>query len=544
MKNLKIGMRVGIGYAIVLVLLAAIAWLGINRMGQMHAHLEQIAAVDNALLSLARDMRMTVDDRMIALRNLALLETLEDKQPELQRVRRQDAAYADAADKLGTLLASHPELASGAGPILAAIRDDDVAARPVIAKAIDVAKQNKQKEATDVLIKELRPLQFKWTKDLATLVEHANMQSEHSVANANEAYQRARTLLTALAVLAFLVGGGFAYVITRGIVRPLKEAVQVAQTVAAGDLTSRIDVTSLDETGQLLRALKDMNASLVNIVREVRGGSDTIASASQQIANGNADLSSRTEEQASSLEETASAMEELTSTVRQNADNALRASRLAVTASDVARQGGCVVEEVVGTMSSINESARKIVDIIGVIDGIAFQTNILALNAAVEAARAGANGAGFAVVATEVRNLAQRSAVAAKDIKTLINDSVVKVDAGSRLVGQAGATMSEVVDSIRRVTDIVGEISAASQEQSAGIEQVTQAVAQMEQTTQQNAALVEEAAAASDSMQDQAHKLADIVSVFRLDGRPAVATAPARAKAEPARAIALRQLPA
>jgi methyl-accepting chemotaxis protein len=282
----------------------------------------------------------------------------------------------------------------------------------------------------------------------------------------------------------------------------------------------------------------------VNIVREVRGGTDTIASASQQIATGNADLSSRTEEQAGSLEETASAMEELTSTVRQNADNALRASRLAVTASDVARQGGNVVEEVVGTMSSINESARKIVDIIGVIDGIAFQTNILALNAAVEAARAGANGAGFAVVATEVRNLAQRSAVAAKDIKTLINDSVVKVDAGSRLVGQAGATMSEVVDSIRRVTDIVGEISTASQEQSAGIEQVTQAVAQMEQTTQQNAALVEEAAAASDSMQDQARKLADVVSVFKLDGRPAVAAAPARAKAERARAIALRQLPA
>jgi methyl-accepting chemotaxis protein len=542
MKNLKIGVRMGIGYAIVLALLAAIAWLGIDRMAQMHTHLEQIATVDNAVSTLARDMRMTVDDRMIALRNLALMERLDDKQSELQRIRRQELASAEAADKLGKLLASQPELAATAGPILATIRDDDIAARPVIAKAIDVAQQNRQKEATDVLIKELRPLQFKWTKDLARLVEQVNLQSEHSMADANEAYGRARTLLTALAALAFAVGGGSAWVITRGIVGPLKEAVQVAQTVAGGDLTSRIDVTSRDETGQLLQALKDMNASLVNIVREVRTGTDTIASASQQIATGNADLSSRTEEQATSLEETASSMEELTSTVRQNADNALRANRLAVTASEVARQGGSVVEEVVGTMSSINESARKIVDIIGVIDGIAFQTNILALNAAVEAARAGANGAGFAVVATEVRNLAQRSAVAAKDIKTLINDSVDKVDVGSRLVGQAGATMSEVVDSIRRVTDIMGEITTASQEQSAGIEQVTQAVAQMEQTTQQNAALVEEAAAASDSMQDQAHKLADIVSVFKLDVRAAAPVS--RAKARPARPVALRQLPA
>jgi methyl-accepting chemotaxis protein len=542
MKNLKIGMRMGIGYAVVLTLLAAIAWLGINRMGQMHAHLEQIVKVDDAVLTLARDMRMTVDDRMIALRNLALMEADEDKQAEVRRIQRQAAAYVEAADKFNKLLANHPDLASEARTVAAVIRDDDVAARPVIAKAIEVGMHGTRKDAVDVLIKELRPLQFKWTRDLATLVEEANAQSERSVANANQAYEQARTLLTALAVLAFLVGGAFAYVIARGIVRPLKEAVHVAQTVAGGDLTSRIEVTSLDETGQLLQALKHMNASLVNIVKEVRTGTDTIASASQQIATGNADLSSRTEEQATSLEETASSMEELTSTVRQNADNALRANQLAVTASEVARQGGSVVAEVVGTMGSINESARKIVDIIGVIDGIAFQTNILALNAAVEAARAGANGAGFAVVATEVRNLAQRSAAAAKDIKTLINDSVGKVDAGTRLVGQAGATMSEVVDSIRRVTDLMGEISAASQEQSAGIEQVTQAVAQMEQTTQQNAALVEEAAAASDSMQDQAHKLAEIVSVFKLDGRPE-ATA-SRAKARPGRAVALGRLPA
>jgi methyl-accepting chemotaxis protein len=259
-----------------------------------------------------------------------------------------------------------------------------------------------------------------------------------------------------------------------------------------------------------------MSGSLVKIVGEVRTGTDTIATASGQIASGNLDLSSRTEQQASALEETASSMEELTGTVKQNADNARQANGLAVLASEVAVKGGTVVSQVVGTMSSINDSAKKIVDIIGVIDGIAFQTNILALNAAVEAARAGEQGRGFAVVASEVRSLAQRSAAAAKEIKTLIDDSVEKVDTGSKLVAQAGATMDEVVASVKRVTDIVGEISAASQEQSTGIEQVNQAITQMDDVTQQNAALVEEAAAASQSLQDQAANLAHVVSVFKL----------------------------
>jgi methyl-accepting chemotaxis protein len=288
--------------------------------------------------------------------------------------------------------------------------------------------------------------------------------------------------------------------------------------VATGDLSARIDVHSTDETGQLLQALRDMNEALVNIVGEVRNGTETIASASHQIASGNADLSSRTEEQASSLEETASSMEELTSTVKQNADNARQANQFAVSASEVAEKGGAVMAEVVDTMGAINESARKIVDIIAVIDGIAFQTNILALNATVEAARAGEQGRGFAVVASEVRNLAQRSAAAAKEIKALIDNSVEKADAGSRLVDQAGTTMRDVVDSIRRVADIMGEISAASQEQTEGIGQVQLAISQMDQTTQQNAALVEEAAAASEQLREQAAKLSQTVSVFRLGG--------------------------
>jgi len=296
------------------------------------------------------------------------------------------------------------------------------------------------------------------------------------------------------------------------------QAVQLAQNVAAGDLTSRIEVSSTDEAGHLLAALKEMNESLAGIVSNVRQSSDSIATGSAQIATGNADLSARTESQASSLEETASSMEELTGTVKQNAEHAHHASKLVMSTADIAANGGQVVGQVVDTMASIKESSRKIADIIGVIDGIAFQTNILALNAAVEAARAGEQGRGFAVVASEVRNLAQRSAGAAKEIKALIEDSVGKVDAGGKLVDEAGKTMDEIVGSVKRVTDIMGEIAAASQEQSAGIEQVNQAVGQMDEMTQQNAALVEQAAAAAESLQDQAVKLAEAVSVFRLDG--------------------------
>ncbi len=317
-----------------------------------------------------------------------------------------------------------------------------------------------------------------------------------------------------LTAILFAIG----LVITRSITRPINAALNFAQKVAAGDLSGHIEVHKTNETGQLLQALKDMNDSLARIVGEVRSGTDTITTASGHIAAGNLDLSSRTEQQASSLEETASSMEELTSTVKQNADNARQANQLAVSASDVALKGGAVMSQVIDTMDSINASAKKIVDIIGVIDGIAFQTNILALNAAVEAARAGEQGRGFAVVATEVRNLAQRSAGAAKEIKALIGDSVEKVDIGAKLVDQAGSTMQEIVESVKRVTDIMGEIMAASNEQTSGIEQINQAISQMDHVTQQNAALVEEAAATSEAMEDQAANLSQVVSVFKLDG--------------------------
>jgi methyl-accepting chemotaxis protein len=333
---------------------------------------------------------------------------------------------------------------------------------------------------------------------------------------ASGVFRGAQRWIVGLLVATVAIGSLLAFVVAANVSRPLKEAVEIAQRVARGDLTLRIRPAGRDETGRLMEALRVMNDSLRDIVNEVRQGTDTIATASNEIARGNLDLSNRTEQQAGSLEETASAMEQLTSTVTQNADNARQANQLAATASDIASQGGEVVGQVVQTMEGITESSNRIADIITVIDGIAFQTNILALNAAVEAARAGEQGRGFAVVASEVRSLAQRSASAAKEIKQLIDDSVQKVGAGSELVERAGATMSEVVASVMRVTDVVAEISAASSEQSTGIEEINRAITQMDEVTQQNAALVEEAAAAAQSLQDQAGRLSQVVSVFKI----------------------------
>lgn len=371
--------------------------------------------------------------------------------------------------------------------------------------------------ASQIVAERVVPLYQPVGEGLAALMKLQRDAAKQEYEAAQGRYSTIRNITIGALVFGILLASWIGYLLMRAIVRPLNEAVRVANAVAAGDLTSKIEVMSSDETGQLMQALTEMNENLIKLVGQVRTSADSITTGAGEIAIGNGDLSQRTEEQASSLEETASSLEELTAAVRQNTENAKQANQLAAGASDIATKGGQVVSRVVDTMGSINESSRKVVDIISVIDGIAFQTNILALNAAVEAARAGEQGRGFAVVAGEVRNLAQRSAAAAKEIKALISDSVEKVENGSQLVTEAGRTMEEIVAAVKRVTDIMGEITAASVEQGTGIEQVNQAVTQMDEVTQQNAALVEEAAAAAESLQEQAQTLMGAVRVFKLD---------------------------
>ncbi|BBP01233.1 methyl-accepting chemotaxis protein [Sulfuriferula nivalis] len=380
-------------------------------------------------------------------------------------------------------------------------------------------QSNQWAAAETTLLNEVNPLYNKGQDDSKAITDYLQKRALDSTSKTNSDVAEMSYILWGIIILSVSLAVIIGWKIIRSISVPLRHAIEVAQRVAAGDLRMDRDVAVKrhDEIGELLVALNDMNSNLSTIVGEVRVGTESIASASAQIAAGNLDLSNRTEAQAGSLEETASAMEELTSTVKQNADNARQANQLAETASQVASKGGAVVSDVVNTMSEINDSARKIADIIGVIDGIAFQTNILALNAAVEAARAGEQGRGFAVVATEVRSLAQRSAAAAKEIKALIDDSVDKVEQGNKQAAQAGSTMNEVVNSVQRVTDIMSEISAASREQSQGIEEVNNAITQMDETTQQNAALVEQAAAAAKSLQDQAGNLEGLVNQFQLE---------------------------
>jgi methyl-accepting chemotaxis protein len=557
-SNMTVSKRLGLGFALVLAFLVAVTVVGIMRMSQIQGRLERIVNVSNVETRLAIDMRAIVYDRMVSLRNLTLLNDAADMEKDLAKIADQTKKYAEANDKLIKLIqnegSSHPEKKA----LLDKLKEKESAAASLPAKAQELGLANNPEVATITLIKKLRPVQQAWLDSLDELVDLEDKLNTSVAEQASAEFKSATIMMLILGALAVAGGAVAAYVISRSLLKQLggepEYAAQIAGQIAAGELTAPIEVAHNDQ-GSLIFEMKKMRDSLVNIVAQVRMGTDTIATASSEIATGNLDLSSRTEQQASSLEKTTSSMRELTTTVKQNADNAREANQLAASASEVARQGGVVVAEVVETMGSINESSKKIVDIISVIDGIAFQTNILALNAAVEAARAGEQGRGFAVVAAEVRSLAQRSAAAAKEIKTLIDTSVEKVEVGTKLVGQAGVTIDQVVSSVKHVTDIIAEITAASQEQSAGIEQVNHAIIEMDGVTQQNAELVEEAAAAAQSLQDQAAELAKVVSVFKLGAAdhqirtPAPSVASATRRAEPvvrpkAKADTVRSLPA
>jgi methyl-accepting chemotaxis protein len=530
-NNLNIGKRLAVGFALILAMVMLIATVGIARVNSGAARTTQVLAEPLAKERLITEWYMQV---FAAVRRTAAIVKSSDG--SLGPFFKEDAAQtgkraAELVKQIEPLITAGQEKA-----LFDKITEQRKAYSSARDEAVKAKADGNQELAARILDERFTPTAKAYQESMQQLVA---MQATNIAATAREIGEhadRSETVIAALAAFSVLLGALSAWLLTRSIVRPIREAVTLAETVASGDLTRRIDATAKDETGALLRALRHMNDSLVNIVSEVRGGTDTISGASSEIAAGNLDLSSRTEQQAASLEETAASMEQITGTVRQNADNARQANQLAITASNVAVEGGSVVSQVITTMGSINASSRKIVDIIGVIDGIAFQTNILALNAAVEAARAGEQGRGFAVVASEVRNLAQRSAAAAKEIKVLIGDSVDKVDAGAKLVDQAGATMEQVVESIRRVTDIMAEITHATQEQTGGIEQVNIAIGQMDEATQQNAALVEESAAAAASMQEQAAKLAQVVGVFKLDAQTVTApAAPAPARAAAAR---------
>ncbi len=511
MRNANIGKKITIVFGIVLLVSTVTTGIGLWQLKKMTASTQELMNVPLIKERLISDWYRIIFAG--SRRNAAIAKSADNS---LVAFFAEDAAKG--AKDSGEILKQVEKLLTSEqekqllGEIGKA-RDYYLVQRSAITKAKEASNAE---EATKILDEKFMPAAAQYQEKLRELLAMQRKQIDDNAVVIEQASAISFRLQSAFTVFLTLLVIICGVALKNSIVRPLADAINVARRVAKGDLSADVRVTSKDEAGQMLEALREMNNALRGLVTDVKQGASTIETASGQIAQGNLDLSARTEQQAGALEETASSLEELTSTVKQNAENARQANQLAVSASDIAIKGGAVVHEVVDTMASIDASSKKIVDIISVIDGIAFQTNILALNAAVEAARAGEQGRGFAVVATEVRSLAQRSAAAAKEIKVLIGDSVDKVNTGSKLVAQAGSTMDDVVKSVRRVTDIMAEISTASNEQSAGIEQVSRAVSQMDQVTQQNVALVEEAAAAANSLQDQSGQLAKAVSIFKL----------------------------
>ncbi|GAB3665576.1 methyl-accepting chemotaxis protein [Ramlibacter alkalitolerans] len=535
-QNLRVSLKLALAFGLLVILTLAMAAVGVTSLSALNRNVEDIGTQHAPGITFAGEWHAHMEGGAKHM-NAFFVVAQEGRKAELDAVRAMRAERDRLIGELAKL-----SLNPAGEAALRTVQASNATYVALETEFLQLADAGKADEAKDLLLNRATRAQVEYIQGLDKLSDVMEDDTKDEVRDSAAIYHAGLNLLVGSGIVCALLGAAFGWIVSRSITAPIAQAVAVARRVAEGDLRVEVQTTRRDEPGQLLQAIGTMTANLRHLVGEVMNGAHLVADTSTQIAQGNVDLSQRTEEQASTLEETASSMEELTSSVTQNADHARQASQLAVDASQVARKGGEVVGQVVQTMTGISESSRKISEIIGVIDGIAFQTNILALNAAVEAARAGEQGRGFAVVAAEVRTLAQRSAAAAKEIKALIGGSVEQVDAGSRLVESAGRTMNDIVASVQKVSDLIGEIAAASHEQSSGIEQVNTAVTQMDQVVQQNASLVEEATGATESMKEQAAALLQTVSRFRMDVGAAPASrvpaaavvAPAVARAAPA----------
>ncbi|WP_155831739.1 methyl-accepting chemotaxis protein [Hylemonella gracilis] len=526
--------KLTVGFGAILLILVFLTLAGLREVGTIKQALEENSAKNSLIQRYAINFRGSAHDRAIAIRDVAASVSAEELRREIAEIERLTAFYAKSAVPLDQMLAQdrsvHPEVPK----LLAAIKETEARVLPLINQVIQLRSQDQREAAQQIVWRDLKPLFVEWLARINALIDFEEEVIQQRLAEAQGTAIGFSTLMIAWTVVAVLLGAVGATLISRSVSRALGaepwQVKAVADDIRSGNLASDVDTRGAGQDS-VMAAMKMMRDGLLSVVSGVRASAQQVAVSAVEIERGNQDLSRRTESQASALEQTAASMEELGSTVRQNADSAQQANQLAQNASTVAMQGGEVMAEVVATMKDINESARKIADIIGVIDGIAFQTNILALNAAVEAARAGEQGRGFAVVAAEVRSLAGRSAEAARQIKTLISASVERVEQGGALVDRAGATMDEVVASIRKVTELMGEISTASAEQSAGVLEVGEAISGMDQTTQQNAALVEQMTSAAADLKNQAHELVRAVAVFKLDGAESGAATPVPGRA-------------
>ncbi|GKS91845.1 methyl-accepting chemotaxis protein [Acidovorax sp. SUPP2539] len=516
LSNIKIAHRLALGFSLLILLMLGLTVIGVNRVSNINASLATIGDFNSAKQRYAINFRGSVHDRAIALRDVTLATRPDQLQAEIDLIQKLAGHYAQSAAPLDQMFASTP-IEPREREALDRIKEVESRALPLTRQVIELSGAHQPEKAIQVLQEQARPAYVEWLASINRLIDIEEEKNKAESANARSVAQGFSILMLVLSGTAIVVAATTAWLISRSIVRPIQRAVQAARTMATGDLTQAVEARQTDEAGQLLQSLEALRDSFQNVLYDVRRTSEAVAASSTEISQGTHDVSSRTEHHASALQQTAASMEQLGSTVRQNADNSRQASQFAIQSSAVAIQGGEVVTEVVETMKGIHESSRKIADIIGVIDSIAFQTNILALNAAVEAARAGEQGRGFAVVASEVRSLAGRSAEAAREIKHLISTSVQRVEQGSVLVNKAGATITEVVSSIRRVTDLMQEISAASNEQAMGVAQVGQAVSQMDQVTQQNGSVVVQMAASASGMKDRTSALLQAVGVFRLN---------------------------